>query len=176
MPQHLTLFLLDSLFSATVQAMIIVITITYVLTHKIGNIEQIQEIQWLDSFKTFLCCIFVTSILFLVNYWSFALVRSEQKVLQYEERNDSIFNETTSVTQNNPVSDCIVKFISVSTTLQKLCWVLLLNTIIIKCSITLTSVILLKLAECYFLFSFYIVGKLHQGNKKVNFRRKCLCM
>lgn len=112
----------------------------------------------------------LTLLLFLINYWSFTSLWREKKKIERAELTESTFNRLTIMTsdQERPVNNCIVKFVETFAVIQKLAWILILASLIFQNMGDKTYVMALKACECYFLATFYVIGKLHQGNKKVN--------
>lgn len=160
---HLNLFLVDSLFSIIFEGFAIAtLTFYFIAFHVIES----PKPDW-HGVRHIVGAISVASVFFLTNYFSFTSVWNEKKRIRQAELCESTFNNLQITIHERPVNNCIVKLLETFSVIQKLTWILMIVYIVFRNINESAYVILLKVFECYFLATFYVVGKLHQGNKKV---------
>lgn len=160
----MNLFLIDSFVSAVLEAFVIAfLTYLYIGFHVTD--EGLKSSLLTSDYVAI--AIAIAIVLFLLNYFSFTSVLKEKKQIKLAELCDSTFHHLTLMSQERPVNSFVVSFLQTFTVIQKVGWIVMLVLFLFRNIDDSIYVVVLKCIECYLLATFYFIGKLHQGVKKV---------
>lgn len=163
---HLNLFLIDSFISAVLEAFVIAFLTCFYIGFHVNDVAEGLKSNLLTK-EFAVIAIAVAIILFLLNCFSFTSVLKEKKQIRLAELCDSTFHHLTLMSQERPVNSVVVSFLETFTVIQKVGWIVMLVLFLFRNIDDSLYVVALKCIECYLLATFYFIGKLHQGVKKV---------
>lgn len=142
----------------------------YVTVFQSKKITKLFELRPRDAYE-FIGLAFAT-VIFFINYSSFNLIRCEKKRIQREQTDDALCNEIFDMSSEDLKTNWGVKFVGLLAAIQKKFMVFIINYMIFRtieneAQFSQSLLVLMKTVGCYFLSSFYSIGKLYQGFVKV---------